>query len=245
MSFGDFTWTPAATQNVIAECWGAGGKGRLGSNAPDMGPGGGGGAYSRKAGIAVVSGVGESIRVGGPGGVPSNHESFFRNNLTVQAREGGNAAFHTAGAGGLASASVGTVKFDGGNGGIGSFGVLSAGGGGGSSASRSQAGATGGVPAGGTLLTNGSGAGGDGGTGGTNTPTGDGHVGLGPGGGGGGGGSATVTQNNPGDGAEGAVVIWQDLGVWPPFGQTPLATFGTPPSNPVRPPKDRKSGFVM
>ncbi len=244
MPFGDTTWTPGFTGNVIAECWGAGGIGSLGGNQPAMGPGGGGGAYARRAAIAVVNGVAEFIRVGAPGGVSAPHESTFRNNTTgVSALAGGNASFHTPGTAGSAAGSSGTTKFDGGT----SVFVAgtSPGGGGGSSGSRSQAGANGAAPAGGTLPTNGFGAGGDGGTGGTNTPTGDGHVGHGPGGGGGGGGSATVTQNNPGDGGEGAVVIWQDLGTWPPFGQTPLATFGTPPPNPTRPPKDRKSGFVI
>lgn len=237
MSFGDFTYTPLVNRTVIAECWAGGGQGRIGqffdANNQWMGPGGGGGAYSRKFAIPLTALVGYAVRVGAPGQSPSNHESFFINLLTCYAVPGGNAAFQLNGLGGAAAAGAGDVKYSGGDGApyTSPDNVARPGGGGGSSASRSGNGSPGSGQAGGTVA-----GGGDGGPGGHIGPGGAGGAGLGPGGGGGGGG----TPQNGGDpgstagpAAEGAVVLWEDLGVWPPFGQIPLAAYGTPPANPV------------
>jgi len=59
----------------------------------------------------------------------------------------------------------------------------------------------------------------------------------------GGGGGAGVPGGVGGSGGDGAVVIWEDRGVWPPIGQVPLASFGSPPPTPV--PKTAKSAAIM
>lgn len=241
MAYGDFSYTPPVNQTVIGECWGGGGAGHIGQNFPSMGGGGGGSAYARRFAIALTAGIPVLCRVGGPGGVATNHESIFVNNIVgVVAVPGNNAPFGGNGLGGAAGSCVGDVAFSGGDGAAFPGFVPSPGGGGGSSGGRSSNGNNGSITAGGTAPVGG-GAGGNGGAMG-DSPGGDGFPGSGPGGGGGGGGSAP-SQSQPGDGAEGAVVIWEDRGVWPPVGQTPLASFGSPPPSPV--PKTAKSAMMM
>lgn len=238
MAYGDFAYTPPVNQVLIVECWGASGAGSFGNGPVNPGGGGGGGAYSRRAGIAVTAGVPELVRVGGPYNVPSNHESSFRGIQDPLALYGTSAGFLSAGLGGLASGGVGDVKFSGGDG---AFNVDPSGGGGGSSAGRNGNGNNGSTPNGGAAPVGGA-AGGNGGPPGEG-PAADGQPGFAPGGGGGGAGTFSVTQPNGGTGREGAVVIWEDRGVWPPVGQTPLASYGSPPPGPV--PKTPKSAVFM
>lgn len=242
MSYGDTTYTPPSNITVIAECWGSGGQGRLGtffdSNNRFMGPGGGGGAYARKAGLVLTGGTPYSVRVGAPGQIAAPHESFFITDLTCKASFGTNATNDTTpgmgnGKGGTAAASVGDVKFSGGDGQayLGPDNTARPGGGGGSSATRVSDGAPGVGQTGGLIL-----GGGNGGDGGHAGPGGAGVGGRAPGGGGGGGGtpaSALDPGSTAGPGSEGAVVIWEDVGVWPPPdsgpGSVPLYQAGTPP----------------
>jgi len=223
MSYGDFTYTPVANITVIAECWGAGGGGRIGqSGGPWEGPGGGGGGYSRKAGIALTGGVGYLVRVGAPGLIAAPHESLFGAPV-CKANGGANAGFQDTGAaGGSTTGAIGDVNFSGGNGSAYPGDGPHFGGGGGSSAGRNSNGNNGAVNPGGSDPGCG-GKGGDGSIGGSG-----GQAGIAPGGGGGGGDTTFVSGGNA-DGAEGCVILWQDLGVWPPIGQTPIYTAGTLP----------------
>lgn len=178
------TWLcPAGVTSVLVQCWGAGGGGGGGNG--QVGGGGGGGAYAEKI-VSVTPGNSYTVNVGAAGsgnGVSSNTgsdggDSYFNDSSTVMAKGGlggkNDAAFCK---GGLASASVGTTKYSGGNGTQGDNG----GGGGGA----------------GTSANGGNASGSTGGTGGTGNPNGlggtggaagfDGTNGTAIGGGGGGG----------------------------------------------------------
>lgn len=224
MPFTDYNFTSPITGNIIVECWGAGGGGRIGQNFPLSGGGGGGGAYARKAGIAVTNGGIYLARLGNtsPAG-STGSDTLFINAATVSAKGGTGAPFNSFGVGGAAASCVGDVKYSGGDG-YPATSAVHAGGGGGSSAGRSATGVTAGSDVGAIAPQ----CGGNGGNGGAVSVAGS--TGLTPSGGGGGGGSDPV-QTAGGTGAEGAIVIWQDLGVWPPVGQTALQTYGSPPPN--------------
>lgn len=245
--YGDFFFIPPANITVIVEAWGAGGQGRIGQN-PWTGMGGGGGAYAWRNGIRLLAGVTYDLRVGAPGGIAAPHESGLYGvppGDSVVAVEGGNAGFQTAGAGGTAAASTGAVKFSGGSGATPYPGDGQPGGGGGSSAGRFSSGNPGGFAGGGGPGGSAPAGGGPGGNGGAFNADGSAPV-SGPGGGGGGGGSA-LAQTNGGAGFEGAIIVWQDFGIWPPApGQMPIVQHGSPPAppNPANP-KLRKSSFIM
>jgi hypothetical protein len=236
MAFGDFTWIATFTGNVIAEGIAGGGAGRIGQN-PQSGPGGGGGAYARTAGIPVAVGIPYLVRVGGPINIPSNHESLFPGTALMYAREATSAGFLTPGVGGSAALCTGDVKHSGGNGGP-WLGNGTPGSGGGSSATRDFDGVDGVTTPGGIAVP--AGFGGNGGDGGAFDA--DGMNAQSPGGGGGGGGAATI-QTNPGGGGEGCVVLWQDLGVWPPPAYSFLGAWGSPPAAWID--KVRKVSFMM
>lgn len=237
--YGDFAYNPPVNQTVIAECWGGGSQGRIGQGPNTPGCGGGGGAYSRKAGIALTGGGSYLVRVGAPKHIAAPHESLFVNGGVVLADGAVEAVFHGPGIGGQAANGTGDVKFSGGSGAPYPGDIVSDGGGGGSSAGRGGNGNDGGFPAAGATVSGGGPA-----AAGGLQPDGNGvSVLSGPGGGGGGGSTGTV-QTNPGVGFEGAVVLWEDLGVWPPIGQTPLASYGSPPANPSSP-KTAKSATFM
>ena len=199
-SQGTYTWTaPAGVTSVDVEAWGGGGNGSTtsGGGITIGGGGGGGGAYVRST-LTVVPGNTYTLVVGGSG-----EDSYFINQTTILAKGGESVAGNTpdGGQGGSAAASIGDVKFSGGNGGDGSG--TSFGGGGGSSAGAAAVGANGSTPNGGTAPA----GGGDGGDGAT--AQGDGSDGDEPGGGGGG---SLKTQNanrtyNGGAGAHGKVIL--------------------------------------
>ena len=205
-SSGTFT-APTGVTSVTVEAWGGGGKGGSRTNGNNVAlAGGGGGAYAKST-ITVTEGNNYNVNVGtGSTSTSAGGDSWFINSTTILAKGGNSVANdnNNSGVGGLASASIGTLKYDGGYGAKGSGGNY--GGGGGSSAgtalignftnttTNQQNGAT--APTGG----------GNGGKGAQSGTTGvDGAF---PGGGGGGGYRAgNGTTENPGNGANGQVII--------------------------------------
>lgn len=117
---------PPGVTSVDVEAWGSGSDGGAGMAFGSQGWGGGGGAYAKKSGIAVVPGNTYAVNVGDPmryGTWPN--DSSFIDDATLLAK----GAVTTTG--GNASDCVGDVVYSGGNGAIGS---MTASGGGGSSA---------------------------------------------------------------------------------------------------------------
>lgn len=221
---------PAGVSQITVECWGGGGGGGRAENSGRACAGGGGGAYAKKNAILVTPGqtISYSIGAGGSGGSGNNPggDTWFFNSSTVLAKGGGGVANSsmTGGTGGQASASVGDVKFSGGNGGAGSNGGTSKdAGGGGGAAGTSGNGMNGGpgdndASASGT---NGHRAGGSagsgypfaspnngrGGSGSDNDGTGSSAALYGAGGGGGKRGQAILSDRNGGDGSAGIIRI--------------------------------------
>lgn len=205
---GTYTWIcPPGVTSVTVECWGGGGRGGERTTGNNVAlAGGGGGAYSRSV-ISVTPGASYTINVAaGSSSTSAGGDSWFGSSSTVMAKGGNSVAnnSNTPGIGGLASASIGTFRYNGGNGATGTGGSF--GGGGGSSAgtnlpgqftnstTNQRNGAT--APVGG-------GSGGNGAASGTT-----GIAGTAPGGGGGGGFRAlNNTTQNPGTGADGQVMI--------------------------------------
>jgi hypothetical protein len=220
-----FSFMAPSTGNYIIEGFGSGAGGRSdGGN----GNGGGGAAYARTAGVALIGGNNYSGAVGDPG-ISNNNGDGSEFTTVMYADRGWNADFRGFGFGGLASNCVGDVAFDGGNGDP----SAGAGGGGGGCADDGNVGNNAIGSTGGPATPRG-GKGGDG------PIAGVGNNGDAPGGGGSGG-----TSGGGGLGGNGAVVIWHDLGVWPPTGQTPVQTYGGPvPSFPNNP-KARKTVSIM
>lgn len=188
------------------ECWGGGGKGgaRTANNNVAL-AGGGGGAYSRSI-ISVTPGNTYTVSVGaGSSTTAAGGDSWFGSNTTVMAK-GGNSVgdnSNASGAGGLASAGYGDVRYNGGNGATGTGGSF--GGGGGSSAGITSAGNYANTS---TNTRDGATApsgGGNGGRGAANNVPG--QAGTTPGGGGGGGYRNGGTIQTPGNGANGQVKI--------------------------------------
>ncbi|MBT0652291.1 glycine-rich domain-containing protein [Geomobilimonas luticola] len=181
---GTGTWTaPAGVTSVTIECWGGGGAGAQRSTNGNGG-GGGGGAYAKVNTFSVTPGNNYSYTVGAAGtsaATPTNGGASSFNATTCVAAGGTSAATNSAtgGAGGLASASTGNVKYNGGNGWT---ATGTGGGGGGSSAGTASAGNNATSSTGATAVTGG-GPGGNGRTGsqGAGSPP-----ASGPGGGGGG-----------------------------------------------------------
>ncbi len=202
-SSGTFT-IPAGVTSITVEAWGAGGRGGLRTSGNPTLAGGGGGAYSRSV-LTVTPGATYTVTVGaGSTSTSAGGDSWFRTTGTLLAKGGGSVSnnSNTSGSGGAASSGVGTIKYSGGNGAEGPSSFT--GGGGGSSAGTAQNG----VYTNTTTETNngataptGGGNGGDGGASGE-----EGEDGIAPGGGGGGG-RGRNTRQDPGNGANGRVVI--------------------------------------
>lgn len=193
---------PAGVTSVTVEAWGGGGRGGSRTIGSDGYGGGGGGAYAKSI-LTVTPGNTYTVTVGGGSNSNSSDggDSWFINNTTILAKGGVSVANNgtTGGAGGTAAASIGTVKFSGGNGANGSTG--SYGGGGGSSAGTASNGGNGATNTGGNAPT----GGGNGGNG-RNTTSGSGSLGSSPGGGGGGA-LRTSGSATGGNGADGQVII--------------------------------------
>jgi hypothetical protein len=225
---GNYTWKcPAGINYITVQCWGgggAGGGGIGGSGASrNEGGGGGGGAYASST-VSVTPGTSYSIVVGAGGISTSNAytsvgDSSFASTVVVakaggngQGFSSGNAQSGTGGNPGLASASTGTTKNDGGTGENGVAGSSNYGGAGGSSAGTGLPGATStsstGIHA---TPPAGAGAGGDGGQNGAAA----GGNASNPGGGGGGANMATSARNG-GSGGAGQVSITANVGPFAP-----------------------------
>jgi len=191
---------PAGVSQVTVECWGGGGRGGTRTNN-GRGGGGGGGAYVRST-IPVIEGNTYTVTVGlGSTDASAGDDSWFGTATTVMAKGGSSCGNNnTNGAsGGSASASIGTVKFSGGDG---ANAPANTGGGGGSSAGTAAAGNDGSGQSGG-VAPSGGGNGGGGGNGAFDA----GDGGVAPGGGGGGGERTCCFTANGGSGANGRVVL--------------------------------------
>lgn len=191
------SWTVADDWNDAdnaIHCIGAGGGG-----GPFSGGGGGGGAYSAITNLDLTPAASVSYRVGAGGASGTSGGDTWFNGASlgassVGAKAGTGGTSSSAGTGGQASAGVGTVKFSGGNGGIGGTeggDDPGAGGGGGGGAGGPNGNGARGGNASGTLADTGRGGGGanggfQGGDGGNVQATGGGNnrfnFGGGPGG---------------------------------------------------------------
>lgn len=198
------TWTaPAGVTSVDVQAWGAGGGGA--DDSMRGGGGGGSGAFA-SATLTVVPGTTYTVTVGtGGSSGAAGGASSFGNGTQLLARGGSGATSDTGATAGLASTSVGTVKFDGCAGGNGQWSSPSRGGGGGGGSPTSAgvctagASATGGTgAAGGTGLATG-GSGGNDGASGASGGT--------PGSGGGGAGRNSSAAVLGGMGANGRVTV--------------------------------------
>ncbi|MFY0482387.1 T9SS sorting signal type C domain-containing protein [Flavobacterium sp. PLA-1-15] len=112
---------PNGVSSLKIECWGAGGKGsNVSSTATGTSGGGGGGAYASSQ-LCVTAGQNFAISIGagGAGSTLDGGDTFFGNATTVMAKGGKGLAGDviTGGVGGSSAASVGTIKYNGGNGG--------------------------------------------------------------------------------------------------------------------------------
>lgn len=192
---------PSGVTSIAVEAWGGGGRGGSRTSGNGAYGGGGGGAYSRAL-VAVTPGNTYTITVGS--GSTSNSsdggDSWFINNTTILAKGGKTVPNNTAtgGLGGTAAASIGTLKFSGGNG---ANGVLTATSGGGGSSAGTGANGTNGLLTVGGIAPAGGGNGGNG-----RSSSGNGFPGLTPGGGGGG---ALRGSGSPsgGNGANGQIIL--------------------------------------
>lgn len=219
---GTFTYVVSTNAcEVVIEAWGAGGAGAI-TNVNTGGGGGGGGAYARSTTTPAI-GSSHTLVVGlGPDANTTTEADSTYDSTTVVADGGEGSGSASAGTEGLASASTGDVKANGGAGGAGNnTGDLGGGGGGaGGPAGAGNPGTqgTGGVPGHGGSGNAGQGGaqqngvdlspgaagnahptGGGGGAGGDDESggAGDGQGGQGGApGGGGGGGNATAIGNN-------------------------------------------------
>jgi hypothetical protein len=107
--------------NNIVETIGGGGGGQT-ANAAYAGSGGGGGAYSKITNLSLTAGSSITIQVGtgGAAGTPGGDTWFNGASLaasSVGAKAGDGGGDGSGGAGGAASGGIGTVRYDGGNGG--------------------------------------------------------------------------------------------------------------------------------
>lgn len=154
------SWTcPGGVTSVIVECWGGGG----GVSSPGNGvkrAGAGGGAYSLKT-LSVTPGLSYNYYIGSAGANTGGNggDTYWIDVSTAMAKGGtGNKGTNSA-AGGLASASVGDTKYDGGDG---AASGSTYGGGGGSGAGSTGAGNNASTYTGGTAKSENGGAGGNG-----------------------------------------------------------------------------------
>lgn len=133
------------------ECIGAGGHGADGQDTAGGG-GGGGGAYAKIVNLTIAGSISYSIASAG-----SQADTTF-NSTSLVCDAGNNGVFSTGGTRGLASASTGTTKFDGGNGGTAGGG----GGAGGTTGAGNANGGAGGTASGGAACSGSGSAGGNG-----------------------------------------------------------------------------------
>jgi len=203
-SAGPFIYNvPVGVTLLKVECWGAGGGGsNITFDGNMAGGGGGGGAYASS--LVPVTQSSYTLTVGGGGGGGASGGDSYFNTSVVIARGGSGASLNTAAgaAGGLASASVGTVKWSGGNGATGVTGSYSGGGGGGAGSFADGANSTNRTGGTGGSLNGGSGANGR-----TNTSAGAGRTGSDFGGAGSGGYATSTTDRSGGAGAGGLVIV--------------------------------------
>ncbi len=198
-SSGTYT-IPAGVTSITVEVWGGGGKGGTRTSSGAC-AGGGGGAYARSV-ITVVPGTSYSYTVGaGATTTAAGGDTWFSTNTTILAKGGSSVADNatTGAAGGLASASIGTYVFNGGNG---SNSLATAGGGGGSSAGNALAGVSATTATGATAPT----GGGNGGNG-RSSSNGVGIAGSNPGAGGGGAYRTSSGTSVGGNGGSGQITI--------------------------------------
>ena len=162
------SWTPpSGVTSVTVHAIGGGGAGGAGDGS-NGGSGGGGGAYASGT-VSVTAGVAVSIQIGAAGGTAGadGTDTWFKSTSDVMAKGGqggglnSTAVSSTISQGGQASASVGTTKFNGGDGGVVQVSGNDYGGGGGGAAGPNGAGGSGGV---GATAASGGGGGADGGT---------------------------------------------------------------------------------
>ncbi|TAL60858.1 MAG: PKD domain-containing protein [Bacteroidetes bacterium] len=202
---------PPGVSTATVECWGGGGSGGGTTTTTLYGGGGGaGGAYAKKS-VAVTSLTSYSVNVGATktgttsAGAQGN-PSWFSAVGTVFAEGGAGGAAPNAGVslGGIGSsaASIGDVKFAGGNGADGSGAGGISGGGGGGGGSTGVGGNAVGITAG-PGTTTGGGAGGAG----RNNSEGNGNTGNVYGGGGSGAFVPDGTDHTGGNGAAGLLII--------------------------------------
>lgn len=207
---GTFTWIcPDGVTCIKVECWGGGGRGgdRRNTYSPGATGGGGGGAYSRTTIQNVIPGntyhgnVGNGSISNSPGGDSWFGPTSLVTDAIVLGKGGSSVPDNNqnGGLGGAAANGIGAIRYSGGNGGN----VVSgnSGGGGGGAGSTGPGGNASGTTAGtGTPLYGGSGGQG-------RTSNGDGNDGLVRGGGGGGEKMGWFNDFDPGDGANGQVII--------------------------------------
>ncbi len=198
------TWTvPCGVTSITVETWGAGGGGGPRSNVATGG--GGGGAYAQKV-FTVNTGDSFAYKIGAGGtGTTANNDggdTWFASATTLMAKGGKGAPYNKdeGGAGGLASASIGDIKYSGGDGGKAKrISFIWNGGGGGGAAKSDGNGGNGSTPGGGSSVAPG-GAGGAG----KALAGGRGEAGKTYGGGGGG---TTSGSDHGGAGAQGFIRI--------------------------------------
>lgn len=110
---------PEGVTSLKVECWGAGGKGASIANEINVGGGGGGGAYASSL-LCVVPGQSYSVVIGagGSGAVKNGGDTYFGSASLVMAKGGFGVEDNIINgvSGGLATASVGNLKYSGGNG---------------------------------------------------------------------------------------------------------------------------------
>lgn len=212
---GSYT-VPSNVQTLTVQCWGSGGKGTTRSTTGGGG-GGGGGAFACST-FTVTPGsiIPVNVGLGGNLSVQNGQPSFFGSPAIVLAAggEGQNNNTVIAGNGGAASASLGFIKFSGGNGGQ----STGNGAGGGGAAGLNGNGFNGSANWGGNGNGLNSGRGGD-----RRTGNGNGRNGFNYGGGGGGARRTNGTRNG-GRGANGLVVVTPTIWGSPVLGPNPSSS---------------------
>lgn len=209
---------PANVQLLTAQCWGGGGAGGTRTNTTGGAGSGGGGAFACST-FSVTPGTIFQVTVGAGGtdGVNGGHSIFGSD--WVLARGGLSASQNSSSGvnGGLASTSIGFIKYNGGNGANGITGRGAAGGGAGGPATNggnsnsTNFGIGGGLNAGrgGAAQTSGNG---------------NGNAGVNYGGGGGGARRTSGPTRNGGIGGSGYVVVSPTIWANPITGTNPSAT---------------------
>lgn len=213
-SNGTYT-VPAGVTQLVVECWGGGGAGGGATGNPAAGGGGGGGAYVKST-VNVTPGTTYTVTVGGiktatttsSAATNKGNPSWFGSTSTIFAEGGNGGAPATsnnsngAGGTGTTAASIGTLRYAGGNAAAGNFNNNTLGGAGGGGAGSTGVGgnAAAGVGGTGTTLNGGNGANGVA----NSTP---GAAGASYGGGGSGGKARNNTDRAGGSGAGGLVIV--------------------------------------